>query len=115
MSFRKAPKRRYSTVTQPRKASLHFALDSQTAITSLRTTIPFDENVTVISGTFKLGMGETADQSKVVALPAGSFFSLHPGMNHFVYADGETVIQINTVGPWDLEYVNPEDDPRKRM
>jgi quercetin dioxygenase-like cupin family protein len=76
---------------------------------------PVDENVTVISGTFKLGMGETPDQNKVEALPAGSFFSLPPGMNHFVYADGETVIQINTVGPWDLEYVNPKDDPRKRM
>ena len=76
---------------------------------------PVDENVTVISGTFKVGMGETADQSKVVALPAGSFFSLPPGMNHFVYADGETVIQINTVGPWGLEYVNPKDDPRKGM
>jgi hypothetical protein len=40
---------------------------------------------------------------------------LPPGMNHLVYADGETEIQINTVGPWDLEYVNPEDDPRKRI
>jgi len=36
-------------------------------------------------------------------------------MNHFVYADDETIIQINTVGPWSLEYVNSEDDPRKSM
>src|SRR5262245_55379197 len=76
---------------------------------------PVDENVTVISGTFKLGMGETADQSNVVMLSAGSFFSLPPGMNHFVYVDGATEIQINTVGPWGLEYVNPKDDPRKSM
>ena len=76
---------------------------------------PVDENITVVSGTFKLGMGEIADRSKVEALPAGSFFSLPPGMSHFVYADEETVIQINTVGPWGLAYVNPKDDPRKRM
>ena len=76
---------------------------------------PVDENVTVISGTFKLGMGETADQSAAQAFPAGSFFSLPPGTNHFVYTDEETVIQINTMGPWGLVYVNPEDDPRKRM
>lgn len=76
---------------------------------------PVDENVTVISGTFKMGMGKTADRSKVEALPAGSFSSLPPGMNHFVYTDEETVIQINTVGPWDLVYANPKDDPRKRM
>ncbi|MDK1493790.1 cupin domain-containing protein [Sinorhizobium sp. 7-81] len=76
---------------------------------------PVDENVTVISGTFKLGMGETADQSKAEALPAGSFISLPPGMNHYVYTDEETVVQINTVGPWALDYVNPQDDPRKKM
>src|SRR5262245_52444957 len=75
---------------------------------------PVDENITVISGTFKLGIGETADPSKVEALSAGSFFSLSPAMNHFVYADEATVIQINTVGTWDLAYVSPKDDPRKR-
>ena len=78
-------------------------------------THPVDENVTVISGKFQLGMGETADQSKADALPAGSFSSLPPGMAHYVYTDEETVIQINTMGPWGLEYINPDDDPRKKM
>ncbi|MBB3454768.1 quercetin dioxygenase-like cupin family protein [Rhizobium sp. BK313] len=78
-------------------------------------THPVDENVTVISGRFQLGMGEAADKSKAKALPAGSFFSLPPGMVHYVYTDEETVIQINTVGPWGLKYVNPKDDPRKKM
>jgi quercetin dioxygenase-like cupin family protein len=74
---------------------------------------PVQENVTVISGTFKLGMGESADQGKVDSMPAGSFISLPPGMAHYVYFDEETVIQINTEGPWGLNYLNPEDDPRK--
>lgn len=77
-------------------------------------THPVDEVVTVISGTFSLGMGETADQSKAQALPAGSFFALSPGMPHYVFIDEETVIQINTLGPWGLTYVNPEDDPRPK-
>jgi quercetin dioxygenase-like cupin family protein len=76
-------------------------------------THPVDEVVTVISGTFALGMGETADQSRAQPLPAGSFFALPPGMAHYVFIDEETVIQISTVGPWGLNYVNPEDDPRK--
>jgi quercetin dioxygenase-like cupin family protein len=76
-------------------------------------THPVQENVTVISGTFKLGMGETADEQHVDAMPAGSFISLPPGMAHYVYFDEETVIQINTEGPWGLNYLNPEDDPRK--
>jgi quercetin dioxygenase-like cupin family protein len=76
-------------------------------------THPVDEAVTVISGTFSLGMGETAEQSQAQPLPAGSFFVLPPGTAHYVFIDEETVIQISTNGPWGLTYVNPEDDPRK--
>jgi quercetin dioxygenase-like cupin family protein len=74
---------------------------------------PVDEIVTVISGTSQLGMGEKADKSKTQTLPAGSFFVLPPGMPHYGFFDEETVIQINTIGPWSVTYVNPEDDPRK--
>jgi hypothetical protein len=28
-------------------------------------------------------------------------------------AEGETIVQISTVGPWGLTYVNPKDDPRQ--
>ena len=77
-------------------------------------THPADEVVTVISGTFNLGMGKTADRGATKALPAGSFVALPPGTPHYVYTDEETVIQINTNGPWGLKYVNPADDPRKK-
>jgi len=61
----------------------------------------------------RLGEGATADQAKTKALPAGSFFAMSPGMQHYVYADEETVLQLNTTGPWGLTYVNEKDDPRK--
>ena len=77
-------------------------------------THPKPEVVTVISGTFRLGMGEKADKSKAQALPAASFFALAPGMAHFASADEDTVIQLNSTGPWSLTYVNPTDDPRKK-
>jgi quercetin dioxygenase-like cupin family protein len=77
-------------------------------------THPKPEVVTVISGTFRLAMGDKADASKGTALPAGSFFALSPGMSHFAYADEDTVIQLNSTGPWSLTYVNPADDPRKK-
>jgi quercetin dioxygenase-like cupin family protein len=76
-------------------------------------THPVDEAVTVISGTFQLGMGETADKNAATALSDGSLFVLPPGMAHFAFTDEETVVQISTNGPWGLTYVNPEDDPRK--
>lgn len=77
-------------------------------------THPKPEIVTVISGTFRLGMGETADRNKVRPLSAGSFFAFNPGMAHFAFTDEETVIQLNSTGPWSLTYVNPNDDPRKK-
>jgi quercetin dioxygenase-like cupin family protein len=77
-------------------------------------THPVDEVITVISGTFSLGMGETADQSKAEPLPAGSFFALPPGSAHYVFIEEETVVQISTVGPWGLTYVDPKDDPRQK-
>jgi quercetin dioxygenase-like cupin family protein len=77
-------------------------------------THPKPEIVTVISGTFRLGMGERADRSKGQPLAAGSFLALHPGMAHFAFADEDTVVQLNSTGPWTLVYVNPNDDPRKK-
>jgi quercetin dioxygenase-like cupin family protein len=77
-------------------------------------THPKPEVVTVVSGTFRLGMGKTADQSKAQALPAGSFFAMTPGMEHYAFADEDTVVQLNSTGPWGLTYVNPKDDPRQK-
>lgn len=76
-------------------------------------THPALENVTVLSGKFMIGMGETADRSKASPLPAGGFVSMAPGTAHYVYADEETIVQLNSVGPWSLTYINPADDPRK--
>ena len=77
-------------------------------------THPVDEVLTVISGMFSMGMGETADKSSAQPLPAGSFFALPPGTAHYVFIDEETVVQISTVGPWELTYIDPKDDPRQK-
>ncbi len=76
-------------------------------------THPKPEVVTVISGTFKLGAGETADPDDVKTLEAGALFAMPPGMAHYVFTDVETVVQLNSVGPWNITYINPADDPRK--
>lgn len=76
-------------------------------------THPKPEIVTVISGTVHLGMGEDADREATEALEAGGFFGFDPGMSHYLYTEGETVVQLNSVGPWTIQYVNPEDDPRR--
>jgi hypothetical protein len=77
-------------------------------------THPKPERVTVISGTFNLGMGDTFDASKAEALPAGTYGTRPAGMKHFVIVKGETVVQFHGEGPWQIEYLNPTDDPRKK-
>ena len=77
-------------------------------------THPKPEIVTVLSGTVRLGMGDKADRAKAQVLPAGSFFALSPGSAHYFYADTDTVIQLNSTGPWGITYINEKDDPRKK-
>jgi hypothetical protein len=71
------------------------------------------ENVTVISGTFKLGMGDEFEPNKMKAFTAGSFAFLDPDMHHFAMACGETIVQVHGQSPLQFNYVNPEDDPSR--
>lgn len=74
---------------------------------------PVIEHVTVVSGAFSVGQGDRWDDSKLVRLDAGDFIHMPPGSRHFALATGETVVQLHSIGPWGITYVNPQDDPRK--
>jgi quercetin dioxygenase-like cupin family protein len=75
---------------------------------------PKTERVTVLSGTFNIGMGEKFDEQKTQAMPAGTFGYWPAGMKHFVWAKGETILQFHGVGPWSITYVNASEDPRNQ-
>jgi quercetin dioxygenase-like cupin family protein len=75
---------------------------------------PAIEHVTVLSGVINFGMGNKFDAAQLKPMPSGSFIVMPIGTNHFVETKEETVIQLHGIGPWDVTYVNPEDDPRKR-
>jgi quercetin dioxygenase-like cupin family protein len=77
-------------------------------------THPVIEHVTVISGTFHMGIGDKLNTSKTTALTPGSFAIMQPGTRHFAWTEQETIVQIHSVGPWGITYVNPADDPRKK-
>jgi quercetin dioxygenase-like cupin family protein len=73
-----------------------------------------DELVTVISGHLKLGTGEKIDRAALNPLPPGTFVNLPGNMPHAAFADAEVVVQISGVGPFDVTYLNPKDDPRPK-
>jgi anti-sigma factor ChrR (cupin superfamily) len=76
---------------------------------------PAVERVTVLSGTFHMGMGEKFDQKKTHALPVGGMMLIQPKTPHFGWTKEETVVQLHGTGPWAVNYVNPADDPRKQQ
>jgi quercetin dioxygenase-like cupin family protein len=73
---------------------------------------PAQERITILSGTLLMGMGEQLEEAAMKPLAAGSYASMEPGTRHYVKARGETEVQLTTIGPWAINYVNPSDDPR---
>jgi quercetin dioxygenase-like cupin family protein len=75
---------------------------------------PHRENVTVISGNFKVGIGDKYDESKLTIFGPGSFAFMDPDMHHYGTASGEVVVQVHGMSPLQFNYVNPSDDPSKK-
>jgi quercetin dioxygenase-like cupin family protein len=74
---------------------------------------PADEHVTVLSGSFRMGVGEKFDEKALHDLPVGGFAVMAKGTRHFAMSKGVTVLQLHGIGPWGINYVNPADDPRQ--
>jgi hypothetical protein len=75
---------------------------------------PAIEHVTVISGSLHMGLGETFDEATATKLPAGGFAVMDIGTKHFAFTKEDAVIQLHGIGPWGINYVNPDDDPRTK-
>lgn len=72
-----------------------------------------DRVATVISGTWRIGYGDRFDESKLKALPPGSYYTEPPGQSHFAETGDEpVVVQITGFGPSSTDYVDPASDPR---
>lgn len=75
---------------------------------------PTAESVTVLSGTFHVGMGDKWDDKALQALGSGSFAMMNAKARHFAITKGETVVQVSGMGPFVINYVDPADDPSKK-
>ncbi len=72
---------------------------------------PTDEYVTVLKGTFLMGMGESYDESKLQTMNVGNFTLIPKEMRHFATCKGETIVQVHGMGPFKVNWVNPADVP----
>jgi quercetin dioxygenase-like cupin family protein len=74
---------------------------------------PTDEHVTVLHGTFLVGLGEDFKKSALIPLGEDGFITAPANMAHFASARGMTEVQVHAIGPFQMTYVHPSDDPTK--
>jgi len=75
---------------------------------------PDDRTYTVLEGTWYIGWGEKYEESNLIALPPGSFYTEPAGVAHFVATlDGEAIVQVTGTGPTKVDYVDPAHAPKK--
>lgn len=76
-------------------------------------THPNVEMVTVLSGTVFIAEGDMFDSGKGTMMKAGSFYAMPAGHPHYVWTGPEgATVQVQSIGPTAIDYVNPADDPR---
>lgn len=75
---------------------------------------PGDENLTVIQGTFLIASGEKYDVAALKPMVTGDYTFMPKEMRHYALTKGETVVQVSGLGPFVINYVNPEDEPKNR-
>ena len=75
---------------------------------------PVKVTVTVISGTFNMGIGDELDTGKGKMLPAGSIFEMPATIHHFGWTSEETIIQEHGIGPLSVNYLSAAPDGRHR-
>ena len=66
---------------------------------------PKVENLTVLSGTLLLAMGERADEAKLKTYGSGDYLNITGSKPHFGGARGATVIQLHGEGPFAINLV----------
>ena len=75
---------------------------------------PEDRTYTIISGTWYVGYGEKFDEAKLIALPAGSFYTEPANVPHFVATKGEpAVFQVTGTAASAVRYVDPSHAAKK--
>ncbi len=68
--------------------------------------------MTILTGAVRYGQGNLPDTNAEKTLSAGGFAATPAETGHWVSFEDDTVIQVTGVGPWNITYLDPRDDPR---
>ena len=75
-------------------------------------THPDSREVTILSGVFATGYGETFDAAQLKVLPAGSFYTEPADVSHFIEIEEDAIIQVSGTGPSGRKFINRSEGSR---
>jgi quercetin dioxygenase-like cupin family protein len=75
---------------------------------------PNSEVVKVVAGELHYAMADKMEMAKAKTLKAGHTVTMAAKMNHWVHAAAPATVQVSGRGPFQITYVDPKDDPRKK-
>jgi quercetin dioxygenase-like cupin family protein len=75
-------------------------------------THPDSREVTIISGVFATGYGETFDNARLKTLPAGSFYTEPANVPHYIEIEEDTILQVSGMGPSGRKFINLPETPK---
>jgi quercetin dioxygenase-like cupin family protein len=75
---------------------------------------PTNEIVKVVSGKLHYGMSDKLDMATAKTLTVGHTATMKAKMNHWVHAPAPATVQVSGMGPFEITYADPKDDPRTK-
>ena len=74
-------------------------------------THPVNEHLTVLSGRFFVGLGDTMDKETAKAYGPGSYIVIAADEPAYMWVEEVTVVQVHGVGPFSTQFVEPPARP----
>ena len=84
-----------------------FRIHQDAGYVTLPHTHPIDEYITVVKGSWSLGMGRRFKRSALEPMDTGTFGIAPKNMAHFAWSKSETILQIHGIGPFSSTVVEP--------
>ena len=75
---------------------------------------PTNEVVKVVSGKLHYGMSGKMNMADAKTLTVGHTVTMKAKMNHWVHAPAPATVQVSGMGPFQITYVDPKDNPEKK-
>ncbi|HWX95052.1 MAG TPA: cupin domain-containing protein [Terriglobales bacterium] len=70
-------------------------------------THPEDEHITVVKGSWALGMGDRFNPDALETMEVGTYGSVPAKMAHFAFSRTEAIVQVHGIGPFATTWVTP--------